>query len=64
MRRIAQRDRPFERTIDRGYISMLVEEYESFFKTYDRTPVLRIDTTRMDFVKNSDDLGRMYKMIE
>lgn len=64
MKRIAQRDRPFERSIDINYISLLAETYENFFASYSRTPVLRINTTEMDFVKSGDDLAKIYKMIE
>lgn len=64
MKRIAQRDRPFERSMDVNYISLLAETYEKFFASYTRTPVLRIDTTKMDFVKNGDDLNEIYSLIE
>ncbi|ACR80354.1 MULTISPECIES: deoxynucleoside kinase [Kosmotoga] len=64
MERIALRDRPFERSMDRGYISNLAEAYESFFGNYACAPVLKIDTTEMDFVRNHSDLKKIYSLIE
>lgn len=64
MERIALRDRPFERSMDRGYISTLADAYESFFGNYTCAPVLKIDTTDMDFVRNHSDLKEIYTLIE
>lgn len=48
MARIAQRDRPFERSMERAYIAHLREAYERFFAHYTDTPVLRIETDALD----------------
>ncbi len=51
MQRIALRDRPYERHIDREYIETLHRAYDEFFaRPYDDTPVLRIDTDDLNFV--------------
>lgn len=55
MARIAQRDRPYERDMDRQYIEALREAYEEFFQQPQRAPVLFIDTNKLDFVTRSDD---------
>jgi len=55
MGRIAQRDRPYERDMDRAYIEALRQAYEQFFAHHDRTPVLTIDTNPLNFVTNADD---------
>lgn len=52
MARIFQRDRPYERSMDRGYITRLAEIYETFFDAYRETPVLRIDTENLDLVRD------------
>src|SRR5512136_3056848 len=44
MQRIAQRDRPYERSMERAYIAELSGAYEDFFNTHSG-PSLRIDTT-------------------
>lgn len=56
MERIAFRDRPYERDMDRDYIDSLRQAYERFFSTYDQAPVLTIDTNEINFVRNPQDL--------
>ncbi|OAA31196.1 deoxyadenosine kinase [Kosmotoga arenicorallina S304] len=64
MSRITLRDRPFERSMDRSYIELLADTYEAFFEKFTNTPVLRIDTTNIDFVKNEHDLNFIFELIE
>ena len=54
MARIAQRDRPFERNMDRRYIEQLNEAYERFFAAYDETPLLPIETDMLNLVRDAD----------
>ena len=61
MQRIAQRDRSYERNMERGYIDELNRAYDDFFAhPYDHTPILIIDTNHINIVQNPDDL----KMVE
>ncbi len=61
MQRIALRDRPYERHMERDYIHRLNLAYEDFFShPYDHTPVLTIDSNPLDFVHNPEHL----KLIE
>ncbi|MEW6404658.1 MAG: deoxynucleoside kinase [Chloroflexota bacterium] len=61
MQRIAQRDRSFERQMEREYIDELNHAYEDFFsKPYDHTPILKIDTNGLNIVQNPEHL----KLIE
>jgi deoxyguanosine kinase len=55
MARIAQRDRPYERDMDREYIDALRQAYERFFESYHDTPVLAIDTNDLNFVTEPRD---------
>lgn len=64
MNRIALRDRPFERRMDRTYISMLSDAYENYMKDVTESQVLRIDTSNIDFVRNPEDLKRVFERIE
>lgn len=67
MNRIALRDRPFERKMSRDYISMLHDAYEKHFNQYEksnRTKILRIDTTHIDFVKKEKDLSKILEALE
>ncbi len=56
MKRIALRDRPYERNMDRGYIQALHTTYEKFFSGQPPFPTLTIDTTEMDFVHRAEHL--------
>lgn len=55
MGRIAQRDRPYERDMDRDYIEALRLAYEEFFPALQDIPVLAIDTNHLNFVANPHD---------
>jgi len=59
MQRITLRDRTYERSMERAYIAELGEAYEEFFGSQNG-PVLRIDTTPFDFVRQPEHL----KLIE
>ncbi len=50
MARIAMRDRPYERGMDRSYIDSLRLAYEGFFTAYTQSPVLVIDTNHLNIV--------------
>jgi deoxyguanosine kinase len=60
MQRIALRDRPYERQMERDYIASLNQAYEDYFVLNAnklQIPVLAIDTTDMDFVRSLEDLN-------
>ncbi|RPJ02458.1 MAG: hypothetical protein EHM39_01820 [Chloroflexi bacterium] len=63
MRRITARDRPYERNMESGYIDSLRTAYDQFFAAYDAAPVLVIDTTEIDFVRNPDDYDSILSRI-
>jgi deoxyadenosine/deoxycytidine kinase len=61
MSRIAFRDRPYERQMERAYIDELNLAYEEFFsRPFDHTPVLKIDTNDLNIVQNAEHI----KLIE
>ena len=55
MGRIAQRDRPYERTMERSYIEELRLGYEEFFSSAQPAPVLFVDTNLLNFVASPED---------
>ncbi|MGE5249279.1 MAG: deoxynucleoside kinase [Bacteroidota bacterium] len=58
MQRIALRDRPYERQMERAYIDELNGAYDRFFsKPFDHTPILLIPTDRLEFVGNTEHLS-------
>ena len=61
MQRIAFRDRPYERQMERAYIHELNIAYDDFFsKPFDHTPVLTIDSNNLNIIQNPEHL----KLIE
>lgn len=64
MARIAQRDRPYERDMDRVYIDSLRLAYERFFAGDHGIPVLTIDTNPLNFVTNPEDYGAIAGQIK
>ncbi len=64
MARIAMRDRPYERQMDRGYIEALRQAYERFFADYEETPLLVIESDALDFVRSPEDLEAIEQRIE
>lgn len=63
MARIAMRDRPYERQMDRAYIEALRQGYEELFANYVTTPLLVIETDEMDFVRNPADFDTIESQI-
>lgn len=64
MTRIAFRDRPYERKMERAYIDELNHAYDDFFgKPFDHTPVLKIDSNDHDIVNNPEHLKRIENRI-
>ncbi|MEO8289129.1 MAG: deoxynucleoside kinase, partial [Chloroflexota bacterium] len=52
MSRIYQRDRQFERGMERSYIAQLAVTYDAFFKTFTASPLLTLDTDNLDLVRD------------
>lgn len=55
MQRIALRDRPYERNMERDYIRDLNQAYDEYFTAF-KDPLLKIETSHLDFVANRDHL--------
>lgn len=64
MARIAMRDRPYERQMDRDYIAALRQAYEIRLATYETTPLLVIETDGIDFVSKPTDLNDIEHRID
>jgi deoxyguanosine kinase len=62
MQRIASRDRPYERNMERGYIEELSRAYDSFFiesharNIGESVAVLTLDTNELDYIRRVEDL--------
>jgi deoxyguanosine kinase len=64
MRRIAQRDRPYERQMEREYIDLLNVSYDEYYlQSTHAAPVLIIDSNNLDFVSRPSDLDSIHAQI-
>ncbi|MBX3060097.1 MAG: deoxynucleoside kinase [Anaerolineae bacterium] len=57
MRRIAQRDRPYERDMDPEYIRQLAAAYEAWVSNLQDTAVLILPVNELDFLSQPDDVA-------
>ena len=63
MENIKKRDRPFEREMREDYIEELNRVYNKFFSHYKDTPLLIINSTKMDFVNKTEDFNTILDLI-
>lgn len=64
MARIALRDRPFERDMDRQYIAELRAAYDQFFASYTETPLLTVATDALNLVRDPQARAQVIGQIE
>src|SRR5262249_160501 len=55
-KRIAQRGRAMEREIPDAYLRRLHRLYSTWFARYDLSPIVRVDTGKLDYVEDLVDL--------
>ena len=63
LERIKRRGRDYEKSISRTYLEELNQAYNYFFFHYSQTPLLVINTSVIDFVKNPADLDDLARQI-
>ena len=63
MTRIAQRGIPYERMIDRGYMEKLADEYARYFLRYDETPLLIVNASSINPVRNEADYEALFDQV-
>ena len=63
MQNIRERGRQYEKKMSRKYIEDLNEAYNYYFFRFDRCPLLIINATHIDFVKNPSDLDELVAQI-
>lgn len=64
LKRIKERDRPYEKSVNLEYIQTLNEAYNYYFFHYTKTPLLVVNTDRIDFVHNEADLEDLLKQLK
>lgn len=63
-RRIEQRGRDYEQTIDSTYLAQLNSLYEDWVKNFTLSPVLTINTNNLDYVQYETHLDLIWQRIE
>lgn len=63
MEQIRRRGRAFEANMDPVYIQTLNDAYNAYFFHYTASPLLIVNASRLDFVKNSVDLEELFRQI-
>ena len=61
---IHKRGREYESSISIDYLNRLNECYEEWISGYDEGKLLIIDTDKLDFVQNQEDLGEVIQRID
>lgn len=64
MRRIALRDRPYERDMDPNYIRQLASAYEAWLTNMPDVAVLTLDVNELDFLARPEDLDYVVAQID
>ena len=64
LKRIKERGRSFEKNIDADYLRALNEAYNHYFFHYTRTPLLVVNTDRIDFVREERDLADLLALLD
>jgi len=62
-KRIAERGRPFERSLDPYYLQRLSESYMEFFHRYNDSPLLIVNAAEIDFANKSQDYALLLDQI-
>ena len=63
-KRITKRARAMEQEIPDAYLRRLHKLYNTWFETYDLGPIVRIDTTKLDYVESLVDLIDLQRIID
>ena len=63
LRRIGKRQRDFERNMSEKYLTELIDAYNHYYHYYDRSPLLVVDTRRLNYVENPDHFDDLVRQI-
>jgi len=62
--RIARRGIEYERMIDRAYLEKVADAYARFFYDYDETPLLIVNASTIDPVRNDADYDALFTQVK
>ena len=63
VKRIKLRNRSFEQNISKDYLLKLNDYYNEFYTKYDKSPLLILDVSNIDFVNNENDQEKVLKEV-
>jgi len=63
-KRISKRGRSMEKSIPDAYLRRLHKLYDAWFESYDLGPIVKIDTTNLDYVENLVDLIELQQKLD
>ena len=61
--RVRRRAASYERPISEEYLALLADSYSRFFYHYDGSPILMVNSERLNFVRNEKDLDLLVQRI-
>lgn len=64
MQRLVRRDTTYDRFVERAYVERLTDAYSRFFHNYDDGPLLIVNASQIDPVKNDADYQQLFQQIE
>ena len=64
VKRIRKRGRDFERSVPRRYLAALEKLYEAWVERYEASPMLVVETDRIDYVERLFDRLELLQAIE
>ena len=64
LKRIQKRNLPYDRYVPKEYLAEVIRAYNQFFFHYHETPLLVVNTTKVDFFSSKDELFHLIKKIE
>jgi deoxyguanosine kinase len=62
--RLRKRGRDFETSVQTQYLTELTIAYNDFFAHYDQSPLLILDTSDVNYLKNRDDFTHLLQLIQ
>jgi len=63
IKRIEKRGLRFEQRIDSRYLKRIVDQYESYFHQYDRSPLLVVNASEINIADNRQDFENLLQNI-
>ncbi len=64
LKNIAQRGREYEKEITADYLQNIQDNYLAYFRQHITMPILLVETSQLDFVKNRADYDRIRQLVE